>query len=218
MDAAGPRRRAPSTASAARCRPSRPARRCRSAPRTSATTGRRSTASSTRSTRSWTSCWPATTDAERREELGDLLMVLVNVGRWHGIEAEAALRAGNEKFRRRFRRASSGRPRSAGSRCATSTSRRWTRCGMPPRPRSGRRRTDVTHRESGPAMAHRSRTGRSGRRPGAARPAAGRLRSSASRSGPRARAGSASATRRCCARRRSRTVSRRICAARAPAG
>jgi uncharacterized protein YabN with tetrapyrrole methylase and pyrophosphatase domain len=45
----------------------------------------------------------AGTDAERSEELGDLLMVLVNVGRWHGIEAEAALRAANDKFRRRFR-------------------------------------------------------------------------------------------------------------------
>jgi tetrapyrrole methylase family protein/MazG family protein len=45
----------------------------------------------------------AQTDAERSEELGDLLMVLVNVGRWHGIEAEAALRAANDKFRRRFR-------------------------------------------------------------------------------------------------------------------
>jgi tetrapyrrole methylase family protein/MazG family protein len=45
----------------------------------------------------------AGTDAERREELGDLMMVLVNVGRWHGIEAEAALRAANDKFRRRFR-------------------------------------------------------------------------------------------------------------------
>jgi uncharacterized protein YabN with tetrapyrrole methylase and pyrophosphatase domain len=29
-------------------------------------------------------------------------MVLVNVGRKLGIEAEAALRAGNDKFRRRF--------------------------------------------------------------------------------------------------------------------
>ena len=40
--------RAPSTASAGRCRRSPPARRCRSAPPTSATTGRTSTASSTR--------------------------------------------------------------------------------------------------------------------------------------------------------------------------
>jgi tetrapyrrole methylase family protein/MazG family protein len=39
----------------------------------------------------------------RTEELGDLLFVLVNVGRKTGIEVEAALRAANEKFRRRFR-------------------------------------------------------------------------------------------------------------------
>ena len=45
----------------------------------------------------------AETDDERREELGDLLMVVVNLGRRHGIEAETALRAGNEKLRRRFR-------------------------------------------------------------------------------------------------------------------
>jgi tetrapyrrole methylase family protein/MazG family protein len=41
--------------------------------------------------------------AHRAEELGDLLFVLVNVGRKTGIEVEAALRAANEKFRRRFR-------------------------------------------------------------------------------------------------------------------
>jgi len=41
--------------------------------------------------------------AHRAEELGDLLFVLVNVGRWTGIEVEGALRAANEKFRRRFR-------------------------------------------------------------------------------------------------------------------
>jgi tetrapyrrole methylase family protein/MazG family protein len=45
----------------------------------------------------------AATDAERAEEYGDLLFVLVNVARWQGIEAEAALRAANDKFRRRFR-------------------------------------------------------------------------------------------------------------------
>ena len=39
----------------------------------------------------------------RAEELGDLLFVLVNVGRKTGIEVEAALRSANEKFRRRFR-------------------------------------------------------------------------------------------------------------------
>ena len=46
----------------------------------------------------------AATDArERHEEFGDLLMVLVNVARREGIEAEAALRSANDKFRRRFR-------------------------------------------------------------------------------------------------------------------
>jgi tetrapyrrole methylase family protein/MazG family protein len=44
----------------------------------------------------------AATDAERAEEFGDLLMVLVNVARKQGVEAETALRRANEKFRRRF--------------------------------------------------------------------------------------------------------------------
>jgi uncharacterized protein YabN with tetrapyrrole methylase and pyrophosphatase domain len=38
----------------------------------------------------------------RAEELGDLLMVVVNLARHHDVEAEAALRAANEKFRARF--------------------------------------------------------------------------------------------------------------------
>ncbi len=41
--------------------------------------------------------------AHRAEELGDLLFVLVNIGRKTGIEVEAALRSANDKFRRRFR-------------------------------------------------------------------------------------------------------------------
>ena len=44
----------------------------------------------------------APTPADKAEEYGDLLFVMVNVARWHGIEAEAALRAANDKFRRRF--------------------------------------------------------------------------------------------------------------------
>ena len=36
------------------------------------------------------------------EEFGDLLFVLVNVARKRGVEAEAAMRGANEKFRRRF--------------------------------------------------------------------------------------------------------------------
>jgi tetrapyrrole methylase family protein/MazG family protein len=44
----------------------------------------------------------ASSPSEQAEEYGDLLFVLVNVARWQGIEAEAALRAANDKFRRRF--------------------------------------------------------------------------------------------------------------------
>jgi tetrapyrrole methylase family protein/MazG family protein len=46
----------------------------------------------------------ATSSAEQREEFGDLLLVVSNVGRKLGIESEAALRAANAKFRDRFRR------------------------------------------------------------------------------------------------------------------
>ncbi|HXQ95493.1 MAG TPA: nucleoside triphosphate pyrophosphohydrolase [Candidatus Acidoferrales bacterium] len=41
-------------------------------------------------------------DAHRTEEFGDLLLVLVNLGRKLGIDAESALRAGSAKFARRF--------------------------------------------------------------------------------------------------------------------
>ena len=44
----------------------------------------------------------AETPAHRTEEIGDLLMVLVNLARRHDVEAEAALRSANDKFRRRF--------------------------------------------------------------------------------------------------------------------
>jgi tetrapyrrole methylase family protein / MazG family protein len=44
----------------------------------------------------------AANPAERGEELGDLLFVLVNVARRLGVEAEGALRDANDKFRRRF--------------------------------------------------------------------------------------------------------------------
>ena len=36
--------------------------------------------------------------------MGDLLLVVTNLARHHGVEAEAALRAAAEKFRGRFRR------------------------------------------------------------------------------------------------------------------
>jgi tetrapyrrole methylase family protein/MazG family protein len=44
----------------------------------------------------------AADEAERTEEVGDLLMVLVNLARKSGVDAEAALRAANAKFRSRF--------------------------------------------------------------------------------------------------------------------
>ncbi len=46
----------------------------------------------------------AASAVDRQEEFGDLLLVVVNVGRRLGIESEAALRAANAKFRERFRR------------------------------------------------------------------------------------------------------------------
>ena len=46
----------------------------------------------------------ATTPEEKREELGDLLLVVTNLARHHGVEAEGALRAAADKFRDRFGR------------------------------------------------------------------------------------------------------------------
>jgi tetrapyrrole methylase family protein/MazG family protein len=43
-------------------------------------------------------------DAARREEFGDLLLVIVNLGRKMGVDAEAALRSANAKFAGRFAR------------------------------------------------------------------------------------------------------------------
>ena len=44
----------------------------------------------------------ATSPEHQREELGDILFVLVDWARWHGIEAEDAMRTANTKFVRRF--------------------------------------------------------------------------------------------------------------------
>lgn len=44
----------------------------------------------------------AQTPAQVQEEIGDLFFALVNLARWRGLDAEATLRAANQKFRRRF--------------------------------------------------------------------------------------------------------------------
>jgi len=40
--------------------------------------------------------------AEKTDEIGDLLFTLVNYARWENVDAEAALREANQKFYRRF--------------------------------------------------------------------------------------------------------------------
>ncbi len=44
----------------------------------------------------------ATVGERRAAELGDLLFAVVNLARWHGVDAESALREANARFRGRF--------------------------------------------------------------------------------------------------------------------
>ena len=44
----------------------------------------------------------ATTDAERMHELGDMFLVMVNLCRWMGVQAEDSLRQANGRFRSRY--------------------------------------------------------------------------------------------------------------------
>jgi len=50
----------------------------------------------------WQEVQRAETSENVREEIGDLLFVLVNFARWKKVDAETALREANQKFRRRF--------------------------------------------------------------------------------------------------------------------
>ena len=45
----------------------------------------------------------ASSHQERTDEIGDLLFAVVNLARFHDVDAEAALKAANSKFERRFR-------------------------------------------------------------------------------------------------------------------
>ena len=46
----------------------------------------------------------AISEADKLEEVGDLLFVTVNLAKWLGLDAEIALREANLKFERRFRK------------------------------------------------------------------------------------------------------------------
>ena len=159
----------------------------------------------------------AESDAHRAEELGDLLFVLDNVGRKTGIEVEAALRGANDKFRRRFRHVELGAAaRGTALRDMTfeELDALWDAAKAAERGRH-------LHEHRQPAAVrrwHRQSWARARGRPPARRSAARSRSRWASRSGPRARASSVSATRRSSAPPRSRTGSRRTCAARARAG
>lgn len=46
----------------------------------------------------------AQTPEQKEEEFGDILFALVNLARWHGLDAEQALIKSNQKFTRRFKK------------------------------------------------------------------------------------------------------------------
>ena len=46
----------------------------------------------------------AKTQAEKEDELGDILFAVVNLARWHKIDAEQALLRANKKFTKRFKK------------------------------------------------------------------------------------------------------------------
>ncbi|HEX9018586.1 MAG TPA: MazG nucleotide pyrophosphohydrolase domain-containing protein, partial [Anaerolineaceae bacterium] len=50
----------------------------------------------------WHEVGDATDAAERANELGDLLFSVVNLVRWHKLDAETLLRHANQRFKQRF--------------------------------------------------------------------------------------------------------------------
>ena len=184
-------RRAPSTASAGPCRRSQPARRCRTARRPSATTGRTIDGDRREGPRGARGAAGAATPAERARGVG-------RPAAWSpstspggtAIEAEGALRAANEKFRRPLPARRARWPPSGASRCATYRLRQldelWDAAKVEEAAARRRQAWRITHDDRERA----ARSAPTGAGPAELRPVAGR---SASRSGPRARAASASA-------------------------
>ena len=74
-------------------------RSCRSAPRASASTGPTRAAPRAKIDEEMAEVEAASTDAEREEEIGDLLFAVVNWARQLGIDPEAALRARQRQVR-----------------------------------------------------------------------------------------------------------------------
>ncbi|MEP9402880.1 nucleoside triphosphate pyrophosphohydrolase [Sphingomonas sp. VNH70] len=72
-------------------------------------------------------------EAERAEEVGDLLFSVVNWARHLGVDAEAALRAANAKFERRFAAMEAGDPHFA-ARSLDDKERAWEKAKAGPLP------------------------------------------------------------------------------------